>query len=81
LATAQSDGRPRSSKRELVLEEPLMVKVEPALKRRLKIEAARMGTDMSKMVRQAIMEHLDRIERRRTSRTNASERKDEAAAA
>lgn len=51
--------------KELRYEEPLMVKLEPELKRRLKIEAARSGTDMSKMVREAIVEILDRRESER----------------
>ena len=55
-------------RRELVLEQPLMVKVDPALKKRLKLEATRQGTDMSKMVRQAIVEHLEKVERRRQTR-------------
>jgi plasmid stability protein len=45
--------------------EPLMVKLEPALKRRLKIEAARNGTDMSKMVREMILRELESLERQR----------------
>ena len=45
--------------------EPLMVKLEPDLKRRLKLAAVEHGTDMSKMVRRAIVEHLDHLDRRR----------------
>jgi predicted transcriptional regulator len=51
--------------RELSYDEPLLVKLEIALKRRLKMEAARTGTDMSKITRQALVEYLDRSERRR----------------
>ena len=46
-------------------EEPLMVKLEPELKRRLKVEAARSDTDMSKLVRALIVEELDRREAER----------------
>jgi hypothetical protein len=46
-------------------EDPLMVKLEPELKHRLKIEAARSKTDMSKMVRAMIAADLDRRERER----------------
>ena len=42
-----------------------MVKLEPELKRRLKIEAARSDTDMSKMVRTMIVAELDRREAER----------------
>jgi len=65
-------------RRELQFEQPLMVKLTPQLKRRLKIEAVRQNTDMSKMVRQAIEEHLDKIEKRRDARAKKAE---EAAAA
>lgn len=51
--------------REMRYEEPLMVKLEPELKKRLKIEAATTGTDMSKMVRAMIVADLDRRERAR----------------
>jgi predicted transcriptional regulator len=51
--------------RELRYDQPLMVKLEPDLKRRLKIEAAASGTDMSKMVREMIANELDRRERER----------------
>jgi hypothetical protein len=50
----------RSVTRELVYDQPLMVKFPPDLKRRLKIEAARRGTDMSKITRIAVEEYLDR---------------------
>ena len=50
------------NKRPLTYYEPLMVKLEPALKRRLKIESVRRDTDMSKMTRQAIVEYLNRID-------------------
>jgi plasmid stability protein len=51
--------------REMRYNEPLMVKLEPTLKRRLKIEAARSGTDMSKMVREMILRELESLERQR----------------
>jgi predicted transcriptional regulator len=51
------------SRRELVHEEPLMVRMDPGLKRRLKITAAQQGTDMNRMARTAISEYLDKIDR------------------
>jgi predicted transcriptional regulator len=50
--------------------DPLIVKLDPELKRRLKVAAARSGTDMSKLTRRAIEEYLDRLEphRRRGGR-------------
>lgn len=51
--------------RDLRYEEPLMVKLEPELKKRLKVEAATSGTDMSKMVRAMIVAELDRREQER----------------
>ncbi len=53
--------------RQLVLEETLMVKLEPELKRRLKVEAARQGTDMSKITRKLLLAHLDEVGRTRQS--------------
>lgn len=38
-----------------------MVKLEPELKQRLKVEAARRGTDMSKLTREALSEYLERL--------------------
>ena len=61
------------NKRPLTYYEPLMVKLEPALKRRLKIESVRQETDMSKMTRQAIIEFLNKIERRRARSSQESE--------
>lgn len=49
--------------RELIHEKPLMVRLEPTLKRRLKRAAAELDTDMSKLTREALEEYLDRIER------------------
>jgi predicted DNA-binding protein len=43
--------------------ELLMVKLPRALKRRLKRAAADRKTDMSKLTREAIEEHLERLER------------------
>ncbi len=43
--------------------ELLMVKLSPKLKRRLKRAAAAQRTDMSKLTREAIEEHLDRLDR------------------
>jgi hypothetical protein len=51
--------------RELRHDEPLMVKLEPELKRWLKVEAAASGTDMSKMIRALIVAERDRRERLR----------------
>jgi hypothetical protein len=51
--------------RELRYEKPLMVKLEPDLKRWLKVEAAASGTDMSKMIRALILAERDRRERER----------------
>ena len=51
--------------RELVYETPLMVKLDPQLKRRLKLAAVEYGTDMSKLVREAIAAHLDELDRQR----------------
>ncbi len=51
--------------RELQYHDPLMVKLEPELKKRFKVEAARSGTDMSKIVRDLIAEFLARRERER----------------
>ena len=48
--------------RELTYVEPLMVKLEPQLKKRLKKRAVEEGTDMSKMVRALIVKELDRLE-------------------
>jgi hypothetical protein len=49
--------------RELRYDEPLMVKLEPELKRWLKVEAAASGTDMSKMIRALIVAERERRER------------------
>ena len=49
--------------RESRYEEPLVVKLEPELKRWLKVEAAASGTDMSKMIRALIIAERDRRER------------------
>jgi predicted transcriptional regulator len=43
-------------------EQLLVVKVPKALKRRLERAAARRHTDMSKLTRDAIEEHLERLE-------------------
>ena len=43
----------------------LMVKLPPELHRRLKIEAARHHTDMSKVTREALVAHLERLEEER----------------
>ena len=51
--------------RELVLEKPLMIKLDRALKERLKAAAAEHDTDMSKIAREAIARHLDALERQR----------------
>lgn len=49
--------------KKMVFEEPLMVKLEPELKRWLKIEAAASGTDMSKLIRELLHAERDRRER------------------
>jgi hypothetical protein len=43
-------------------DEPLMVKLEPELKQRFKVQAARERTDMSKIVRRLVREYLERAE-------------------
>jgi predicted transcriptional regulator len=52
--------------RELVLDTPLMVKLDPMLKRRLKAAAAERRTDMSKLTREAIARYLDELDRQPT---------------
>jgi predicted transcriptional regulator len=52
--------------RPLQYAEPLMVKLEPELKERLKIEAARSRTTMSSMVRELLVSDLDRRDRERS---------------
>jgi predicted transcriptional regulator len=54
--------------RELVLDTPLMVKLDPTLKRRLKAAAAQRQTDMSKLTREAIARYLDELDRQPTRR-------------
>jgi predicted transcriptional regulator len=49
--------------RRAAYDELLMVKLPPTLKSRLKRAAAASRTDMSKLTREAIEEHLERLER------------------
>jgi hypothetical protein len=49
-------------RRQLKYDEPLMVKLEPELKRRFKIQVAREDSDMSKVTRRLVLEYLDRVE-------------------
>ena len=51
--------------RQLVLETPLMVKLDKRLKERLKAAAADHHTDMSKIAREAITGYLDELDRKR----------------
>ena len=48
--------------RTAIHEQLLMVKLSPALKQRLKRAAAKHHTDMSKLTREAIVEHLERLD-------------------
>ena len=50
------------ARKKLTYETPIMVKLEPAEKRRLKVQVAREGTDISKLVRRLLREYLDRAE-------------------
>lgn len=46
-------------------DEALLVKLDPALKRRLKLEASIALTSMSELTREALVAHLDRLEAKR----------------
>jgi predicted transcriptional regulator len=50
---------------ELIQEEVLIVRLEPELKQRLKLEAVKQRTDMSKITRRALQEHLRKLETQR----------------
>jgi predicted DNA-binding protein len=50
------------ARRGLAYEEPLMVKLPSELKERLKVEAARSRSDMSKIVRDLITDYVKRME-------------------
>jgi hypothetical protein len=48
--------------RKVTYDKPIMVKLEAAEKRRLKVQVAREGTDVSKLVRRLVHEYLERAE-------------------
>jgi hypothetical protein len=50
------------ARKTLTYETPIMVKLEPEEKRRLKVQVAREGTDISKLVRRLLREYLDEAE-------------------
>ena len=58
--------------RTAIHEQLLMVKLSPALKRRLKRAAAKQHTDMSKLTREAIVEHLERLDQTARARGDDS---------
>jgi predicted transcriptional regulator len=60
----ETSTRPRP----IVYDQPLIVKLESGLKRRLKMEAASQGTDMSKITRDAIEKYLDDQQKKRERR-------------
>ena len=50
------------ARRQLKYDDPLMVKLEPELKRRFKIQATREGSDMSKVARRLVREYVEKTE-------------------